>query len=149
VRTYSPKTSEIERNWYLIDAEGKTLGRLASAVANLLRGKTKPQFTPHLDCGDYVIVINAEKVKVTGKKEHQKVYRRHSGYPHGLKEESLSSLRERRPVAIIERAVRGMIPHTRLGDHQFTNLKVYAGSEHPHEAQQAKPYDLGTLKPAK
>lgn len=142
LRTFSPKLNEIDRHWLIVDAEGKTLGRLASVVANLLRGKNKPQFTPHVDCGDFVVVINAEKIKVTGKKEAQKVYRRHSGFPHGFKEESLRALRERRPEAIIERAVRGMIPHTRLGDVQFTNLKVYAGSEHPHEAQQPKPYEL-------
>jgi len=144
VRTHCPKAHEIERHWYIIDASDKTLGRLASAVANLLRGKTKPEFTPHMDLGDYVIVINAKKVKVTGKKEYQKLYRRHSGFPHGFKEESLRALRDRRPVAIIERAVRGMIPHSRLGDRQFTNLKVYADAEHPHEAQLPKPYDLTT-----
>jgi len=142
VNTYCPKAEEITRSWYVVDAEGKTLGRLATEVANLLRGKTKPEFTPHMDCGDFVIVVNAEKVKVTGKKETQKLYRRHSGYPHGFKEETLASLRQRRPVAIIERAVRGMIPHTRLGDHQFTNLKVYEGPNHPHQAQQPKSYEL-------
>lgn len=140
--TYSPKIQELDRHWLIIDANGKTLGRLATEVANLLRGKHKPTFTPHVDCGDFVIVINAEKILVSGKKENQKFYRRHSGFPHGFKEESLRHLRERRPVAIIERAVRGMIPHSRLGDHQFTNLKVYAGAEHPHEAQQPKPYEL-------
>lgn len=140
--TYSPKIQELDRHWLIIDANGKTLGRLATEVANLLRGKHKPTFTPHVDCGDFVIVINAEKILVSGKKENQKFYRRHSGFPHGFKEESLKHLRERRPVAIIERAVRGMIPHSRLGDHQFTNLKVYAGTEHPHEAQQPKPYEL-------
>jgi large subunit ribosomal protein L13 len=149
VRTYSPKIEEIERNWYVVDAEGKTLGRLATAVANLLRGKTKPQFTPHLDCGDYVIVVNAEKIVVTGKKENQKFYRRHSGFPGGFKEESLRALRARRPVAILERAIRGMMPHTRLGDHQFTNLKVYAGPEHPHESQKAKAYDVVSLRAVK
>ena len=146
LRTFSPKLSDIDRRWLIIDANGKTLGRLASEVANLLRGKNKPEFTPNLDCGDFVVVINAEKVKVTGKKETKKVYRRHSGFPHGFKEESLRSLRERRPEAIIERAVRGMIPHSRLGDRQFTNLKVYAGSEHPHEAQQPKPFELAVGK---
>jgi len=142
VQTYSPKLSEIERSWHVIDADGKTLGRLSTEVANLLRGKNKPEFAPHLDCGDYVIIINAEKIKVSGKKEDQKLYRHHTGFPHGFKEENLRTLRERRPEAIIERAVRGMIPHTRLGDHQITNLKVYAGAEHPHEAQQPKPYEL-------
>lgn len=142
MQTYSPKLSEIERSWHVIDADGKTLGRLSTEVANLLRGKNKPEFAPHLDCGDYVIIINAEKIKVSGKKEDQKLYRHHTGFPHGFKEENLRTLRERRPEAIIERAVRGMIPHTRLGDHQITNLKVYAGAEHPHEAQQPKPYEL-------
>jgi large subunit ribosomal protein L13 len=142
VQTYSPKLSEIERHWYVIDANGKTLGRLATAVANILRGKNKPEFAPHLDCGDFVVIVNAEKVRVTGKKELQKVYRHHSGFPHGFKEETLRSLKARRPEAVIEKAVRGMIPHTRLGDKQINNLKVYAGSEHPHEAQQPKPYEL-------
>jgi large subunit ribosomal protein L13 len=142
VQTYSPKLSEIQRQWYVIDAEGKTLGRLSTVVADLLRGKTKPEFAPYLDCGDYVVIINAEKIKVTGKKETQKLYRHHSGFPHGFKEETLRSLRERKPEAILEKAIRGMIPHNRLGDHQITNLKVYAGPEHPHEAQQPKPYEI-------
>jgi large subunit ribosomal protein L13 len=142
VNTYCPKVEEITRNWYIVDADGKTLGRLSTEVANLLRGKNKPEFTPHVDCGDFVIIINAEKVKVTGRKETQKLYRSHSGFPHGFKEETLESLRRRRPIAIVERAIRGMIPHTRLGDHQFTNLKVYAGSEHPHQAQKPAVYEL-------
>ncbi len=142
MQTYSPKLSEIQRQWYVIDAEGKTLGRLSTVVADLLRGKTKPEFAPYLDCGDYVVIINAEKIKVTGKKETQKLYRHHSGFPHGFKEETLRSLRERKPEAILEKAIRGMIPHNRLGDHQITNLKVYAGPEHPHEAQQPKPYEI-------
>lgn len=142
MKTYSAKPGEIEGQWHLIDAEGQVLGRLATEVANLLRGKTKPEFTPHVDCGDFVVVINAEKVVVTGKKEEQKLYRRHSGFPGGFKEETLKALRARKPVDIIEKAVRGMIPHTRLGDHQFTKLKVYAGAEHPHGAQQPKPLKL-------
>jgi large subunit ribosomal protein L13 len=142
VNTFCPKAEEITRQWFVIDADGKTLGRLSTEVANLLRGKTKPEFTPHVDCGDFVIIVNAEKIKVTGKKETQKLYRRHSGYPGGFKEESLAALRERRPVVILERAIRGMIPHTRLGDHQFTNLKVYEGPNHPHQAQQPKAYEL-------
>jgi len=144
VKTYSAKPHEIEQQWYLVDADGQTLGRLSTQIANILRGKNKPEFTPHVDCGDFVVVINAEKVKVTGNKEEDKLYRRHSGYPHGFKEESLRHLRERRPVAIIERAVRGMLPHTRLGDRQFTKLKVYAGNEHPHDAQQPKELKLET-----
>ncbi len=143
MKTYSAKPQEIAGQWYVVDAEGQVLGRMATQIANLLRGKTKPEYTPHVDCGDFVVVINAEKVKVTGKKETAKVYRHHSGYPHGFKEETLKSLRERRPTVIIEKAVRGMLPHTRLGDHLFTKLKVYAGSEHPHAAQQPKELKLG------
>lgn len=140
--TYCPSTEDLKREWHLIDADGKTLGRLACEVANLLRGKNKPEFTPHLDCGDFVVIINAEKVAVTGKKEVNKFYYRHSGFPHGFKAESLQALRQRRPEAIIERAVKGMLPHTRLGDRQFTKLNVYTGGEHPHKAQQPKVYEL-------
>ncbi len=142
MNTHCPKVEEITSNWYVVDASGKMLGRLATEVANLLRGKNKPQFTPHLDCGDFVIIINAEKIAVSGKKETQKIYYRHSGFPHGFKQETLKALRERRPEAIVERAIRGMLPHTRLGDHQFTKLKVYAGSEHSHAAQNPKVYEL-------
>jgi len=136
VKTYLAKDGDIADKWFVVDAEGKTLGRLATRVADILRGKNKPQFTPNVDTGDFVIIINAEKIKVTGKKETQKVYSRHSGFPHGFKQETLKSLRERRPTAIVERAVKGMLPHTRLGARQFTKLKVYAGGEHPHSAQQ-------------
>ena len=122
MKTYCPKSDEVTREWLVVDAEGKTLGRLAAEVANLLRGKHKPEFTPHVDCGDFVVVVNAEKIQVSGKKETDKFYRRHSGFPGGFKEESLAHLRQRRPIAIIERAVRGMLPHTRLGDQQFTKL---------------------------
>ncbi|MGH9550012.1 MAG: 50S ribosomal protein L13 [Candidatus Angelobacter sp.] len=142
MNTYCPKAEEITRKWYVIDANGKTLGRLATEVANILRGKTKPEFTPHVDCGDFVIVVNAENIKVTGRKETQKLYRRHSGFPHGFKEETLQSLRQRQPQKIVERAVKGMLPHTTLGAHQFTKLKVYVGPNHPHEAQQPQPYEL-------
>lgn len=142
MNTYCPKAEELPRQWHLIDADGVTLGRLATEVANIIRGKNKPEFTPHVDCGDFVIVINAEKIKVSGKKEVQKVYHRHSGFPGGHKVESLQALRQRRPAAVIERAVKGMLPHTRLGDHQFTKLNVYAGPEHPHQAQQPKPYTI-------
>jgi large subunit ribosomal protein L13 len=142
VNTYSPTAAEITRTWHLIDAEGKTLGRLSTEVAALLRGKHKPEFTPHVDCGDFVVIINAEKIGVTGKKELQKHYYRHSGFPHGFKDETLKALRDRKPEAILEKSIRGMLPHTRLGDHQFTKLKVYAGAEHPHEAQQPKVYEL-------
>jgi large subunit ribosomal protein L13 len=136
VKTYLAKDGDITDKWFVVDAEGKTLGRLATRVADILRGKNKPQFTPNVDTGDFVIIINAEKIRVTGKKETQKVYSRHSGFPHGFKQETLKSLRERRPTAIVERAVKGMLPHTRLGARQFTKLKVYAGTEHPHAAQQ-------------
>ncbi len=136
MKTYIAKDGEVAEKWFVVDAEGKTLGRLATRVADILRGKTKPQFTPHVDLGDFVIIINAEKIKVSGKKETQKLYSRHSGFPHGFKQETLKSLRDRRPTAIIERAVKGMLPHTRLGARQFTKLKVYAGVEHPHAAQQ-------------
>lgn len=142
MKTYVPKADEVTRQWYVIDADGKTLGRLSTEVANLLRGKTKPEFTPHVDCGDFVIIVNAEKVKVTGRKEIQKVYYRHSGFPHGFKQETLQSLRQRRPTVIIEKAIRGMLPHTRLGDQQFTHLNVYEGPNHPHQAQQPKTYEL-------
>jgi len=138
--TYSAKPRETEAKWYLIDAEGETLGRIATVIANLLRGKHKPEFTQHVDTGDFVVVINAEKIKVTGKKETQKFYYRHSGYPGGFREESLKDLRERRPEEIIMRAVKGMLPKKTLGASQLTKLKVYAGSEHPHAAQQPIDY---------
>lgn len=136
VKTYCPKPEEITREWLVVDAEGKTLGRVACEVASILRGKHKPEYTPHVDCGDFVVVVNAEKIQVSGKKETQKLYRHHSGFPGGFKEETLAHLRARKPIAIIEKAVRGMLPHSRLGDRQFTKLKVYAGPEHPHSAQQ-------------
>lgn len=142
MKTYSAKPAEVQRAWHIIDAEGKVLGRLAVEVANILRGKNKPEFTPHVDCGDFVVIINAEKIKVTGRKEIQKVYYRHSGHPQGFKQETLASLRQRKPEAIIERAVKGMLPHTTLGREQFTKLKVYAGAEHPHEAQKPQVYAL-------
>jgi len=127
--------NETGRPWRLIDAEGKILGRLAVEIANALRGKDKPTFTPNQDCGDFVVVINAEKFKVTGKKESQKVYHRHSGYPGGHKQETLGSLKARRPEEVIRRVVKGMLPHNRLSDRLITKLKIYAGSEHPHSAQ--------------
>ena len=142
MKTYSAKPGEVEREWLEIDASGKTLGRLAVEVTNILRGKHKPEFTPHVDCGDFVVIINAEKIKVSGSKEEVKTYKRHSGYPGGFKEESLSSLRSRKPTAIIEKAVKGMLPHTSLGRQQFTKLKVYAGPEHPHKAQNPRQHQL-------
>ena len=134
-KTSTPSLTTIKRNWFLVDAEGKTLGRLASEIANVLRGKNKPSFTPHLDTGDFVIVVNAEKIEVSGKKTSQKLYRRHSGRPGGMKVEKFETLRDRIPERIIEQAVKGMLPHNSLGRQQFKKLKVYKGSEHPHDAQ--------------
>ena len=134
-KTSTPSLTAIKRNWFLVDADGQTLGRLASEIANVLRGKNKPSFTPHLDTGDFVIVVNAEKIEVSGKKASQKLYRRHSGRPGGMKIEKFETLRDRIPERIIEQAVKGMLPHNSLGRQQFKKLKVYKGSEHPHDAQ--------------
>ena len=134
-KTSTPSLTSIKRNWFLVDAKGQTLGRLASEIANVLRGKNKPSFTPHLDTGDFVIVVNAEKIEVSGKKASQKLYRRHSGRPGGMKIEKFETLRDRIPERIIEQAVKGMLPHNSLGRQQFKKLKVYKGSEHPHDAQ--------------
>ena len=134
-KTSTPSLTTINRNWFLVDAKGQTLGRLASEIANVLRGKNKPSFTPHLDTGDFVIVVNAEKIEVSGKKASQKLYRRHSGRPGGMKIEKFETLRDRIPERIIEQAVKGMLPHNSLGRQQFKKLKVYKGSEHPHDAQ--------------
>ena len=135
MKTYSAKPLEVERKWYLIDAEDEILGRLATRVANILRGKNKPEYTPNVDTGDFVIVINADKVRVTGKKETEKIYYHHTGYPGGLKSASVKELREKDARLLIEKAVKGMLPHNTLGAEQFTKLKVYNGSEHPHAAQ--------------
>jgi large subunit ribosomal protein L13 len=135
MKTYSPKAREITRDWHVVDAAGQTLGRLAAEVASLLRGKHKPTYSPHLDMGDYVVVVNSEKIRVTGRKRQQKMYYRHTMYPGGLKVESLEKLLARHPTRVIERAVRGMLPHTRLGRALYRHLKVYAGPDHPHEAQ--------------
>ena len=135
MKSYIAKPAELERKWYVIDAEDKTLGKIASEVASILRGKKKPIYTPHVDTGDYVIVINAEKVRVTGKKEEQKIYKSHSGYPGGLKETTLRELRAKKPEEIIRHAVKGMMPKGKLGRQMFKKLKVYAGPEHPHTAQ--------------
>ena len=134
-KTTTPAIASISRNWFLVDAENKTLGRLATEITNVLRGKNKPSFTPHLDTGDFVIVVNAEKIEVSGKKASQKLYRRHSGRPGGMKIEKFETLRDRIPERIIEQAVKGMLPHNSLGRQQFKKLKVYKGSEHPHDAQ--------------
>jgi large subunit ribosomal protein L13 len=138
VKTYTVKKGDIKREWYMVDAQGKTLGRLASAIAKILRGKHKPIYVPHLDCGDYVIVINAEKVRVTGRKLDQKFYYRHSGYPGGIKSISLRDQLQKHPTRVLEAAVRGMLPKNRLGRAMIKKLKVYAGGSHPHQAQQPK-----------
>jgi large subunit ribosomal protein L13 len=137
-RTFSPKSADISRDWHVVDAEGKTLGRLASVIAATLRGKTKPTYAAHVDMGDFVVVINAEKIHVTGKKETDKFYYRHSNYPGGLKTTSLKEMRARHPERVLEMAIRGMLPKSSLGEKQFKKLKVYAGPEHPHAGQQPK-----------
>jgi len=145
-RTYTPRASDIERQWFVVDADGETLGRLASRVATLLSGKHKPGFATHMDTGDHVIVVNARKLVVTGDKLAAKSYARHSGYPGGFREERLGDLMARRPEEVIRRAVKGMLPRTKLGVQQLRKLKVYAGPEHPHEAQQ--PTTLTTGAPS-
>ena len=142
MKTYSAKPLEVERKWHLIDAEGQHLGRLAVVIANLLRGKHKPQYTPNVDTGDFVIVINADKIKVTGAKETDKIYYHHTGYPGGLRQASFKQLMEKDARMPIEKAVKGMLPHNTLGDEQFQKLKVYAGAEHPHAAQKPVAYEL-------
>jgi large subunit ribosomal protein L13 len=144
-KTYLPSQESIERNWYIVDANQQRLGRLASEVATILRGKNKPTFTPHLDTGDFVVVINAEKVEVTGKKRSQKLYRRHSGRPGGMKTETFEKLQARIPERIIEQAVKGMLPKNTLGRQLFTKLKVYAGGDHPHQAQSPQVLVINTL----
>ncbi len=141
MRSYSTKPGEIKRRWWLVDAEGKILGRLASEVAKILRGKHKPYFAPHLDTGDYVIVINAGKVRVTGKKMEEKIYYRHSGYPGGLRSRTLAEMMAQYPTRVIQQAVWGMLPHNRLGRAMMRKLKVYAGDSHPHEAQKPQPWE--------
>ncbi len=135
MKTFSAKKEEFTRKWYLIDAQNQVLGKVAEQAARLLRGKDKPQFTPHVDCGDHVIIINAEKVVLTGKKEDRKTYTSYSGYVGGQKTETVRQVRQRHPELIVERAVRGMIPHNRLGREIYRKLRVYAGPEHQHEAQ--------------
>ncbi len=134
-KTSTPSIDSIERQWYLVDAQDQTLGRLATEVASILRGKNKPTFTPHLDTGDFVVVVNAEKIRVTGNKAEQKLYRRHSGRPGGMKVETFNALKNRLPERIVEKAIKGMLPHNALGRQLFRKLKVYRGSEHPHAAQ--------------
>jgi large subunit ribosomal protein L13 len=141
-KVYVTKKEDVQRKWYVVDAAGQTLGRLASQVAHVLRGKHKPVYSPSVDVGDYVIVVNAEKIQVTGRKLDQKMYYRYSGYPGGLKELTLRNLLKKHPTRVIEHAVRGMLPKNRLGRRMFKHLKVYAGPEHPHEAQQPQPLEL-------
>lgn len=141
MRTYSAKPDAVRRNWYLVDATNKNLGRLACEIAIRLRGKHKPEFTPHVDTGDYIVVINAEKISVTGKKQSDKVYHHYSGYPGGLKSVNFEKMIEKSPERIIEIAVKGMMPKGPLGRAMFSKLKVYAGTEHPHTAQQPQPIE--------
>ena len=142
MKTISLKKSEISKEWWVVNAEDQILGRLASKIAQILRGKHKPNFTPHMDMGDFVIVVNAEKIKVTGNKGKDKTYFRHTGYPGGVKETSLDLLRRKRPESILMNAVKGMLPHNRLGRSIISNLKVYSGVEHPHAAQTPKNLDI-------
>jgi large subunit ribosomal protein L13 len=139
MKTYSAKPKELEQRWYLVDADGQTLGRLATRSADTLRGKRKPEYTPHIDTGDFVVVVNAEKIAVTGKKREDKIYYRHSGYPGGLRQRTLGEELARRPTEVLRKAVKGMLPRNRLARRQLTKLKVYAGPEHPHEAQNPSP----------
>jgi large subunit ribosomal protein L13 len=141
MKTFVAKPSNRQRDWLLVDASGKTLGRLATQIADMLRGKRKPEYTPHIDTGDFVVVVNAEKIHVTGNKRASKMYRHHSGYPGGLRTRSLNDMLERRPEEVIRIAVKGMLPRNRLARQQLGKLKVYAGPEHPHEAQQPKPVE--------
>jgi len=142
VDTYMAKPAEVERKWYVIDAADQTLGRLSSEVASILRGKHKPTYTPHVDTGDFVIIVNASKIKLSGDKLNQKKLRWHTGYPGGLKEMDYATLLQRKPEKAIEAAVKGMLPHNRLGDRMFKKLKVYRGSEHPHQAQKPEVREL-------
>ena len=139
--TYMPKPGEVAANWHVVDATDQVLGRLASKIALILQGKNKPTYTPHVDTGDFVVVINAEKIAVTGSKLDDKMYYRHSGYPGGLKERPLRQQLERRPTEVLRKAVKGMLPRNRLARQQITKLKIYAGPEHPHEAQNPKPLE--------
>jgi large subunit ribosomal protein L13 len=142
-KTYSPKVGEIERNWYVVDAAGLTLGRLSTVVARVLTGKNKPQYAPHIDTGDFVVVVNAERTVLTGNKETDKIYYRHSTKPGSLKQATAAEVRQKKPTMLIEKAVWGMLPKNKLGRAQLRKLKVYAGPEHPHAAQQPAPLAIG------
>ncbi len=148
-KTHLPTANNNEAKWYIVDAADQRLGRLSSQIAMILRGKNKPTFTPHIDTGDFVIVINAEKIQVTGKKSSQKIYRRHSGRPGGMKTETFAKLQVRIPERILEQAVKGMLPKNSMGRHLFTKLNVYAGTEHPHAAQKPEVLDINTIPGAK
>jgi large subunit ribosomal protein L13 len=142
MKTYVATPANRQRDWYVVDAQGKTLGRLATQIADALRGTRKPEYTPHCDTGDFIVVVNAEKVRVTGNKSADKLYYRHSGYPGGIRSRTLGEMLERRPEEVIRRAVKGMLPRNRLGRQQLRKLKVYAGSDHPHEAQKPKQMEV-------
>ena len=142
MKSFIERPQNVERKWYVVDCEGQTLGKVASKVAAVLRGKHKPTFTPHVDCGDYVIVINAEKVAVTGKKRAEKIYKKHTGYPGGLREITFDKLQQKKPEEIIRHAVKGMLPDGKLGRQMFKKLKVYAGAEHPHTAQKPETLEI-------
>ncbi len=144
MKTYQANAQDRERGWQIVDAEGKTLGRLATQIANVLRGKNKPTYTPHVDVGDFVIVVNAEKIAVTGDKREKKLYWRHSGYPGGIRSRTLGDLLEKRPEEVIRKAVKGMLPRNRLARQQLRKLKVYAGPEHPHQAQKPEQLEIET-----
>jgi large subunit ribosomal protein L13 len=144
MRTYQATPQDRERVWYVVDADGKTLGRLATQIADVLRGKRKPTYTPHVDVGDFVIVVNAEKVAVTGDKREKKLYWRHSGYPGGIRSRTLGDLLEKRPEEVIRKAIKGMLPRNRLARQQLRKLKVYAGPEHPHQAQKPEQLEIET-----
>ncbi len=141
-KSYTPRAGDIERSWYVVDADGKTLGRLASQIAHVLRGKHKPAYSPHMDLGDHIVVINAEKIRVTGRKAEQKVYHRHTGYPGGLRTTTYEEMLNKHPDRILRTAVKGMMPNNVLGRQMFKKLRIYAGPEHEHAAQQPKPLDL-------
>ncbi|MFZ5757843.1 MAG: 50S ribosomal protein L13 [Pseudomonadota bacterium] len=143
MKTFSAKAHEVKRDWFVIDADGKTLGRMATEIAHRLRGKHKPEYTPHVDTGDYIVVINAGKIRVTGAKATDKVYYRHTEYPGGIREETFEKLVARKPERVIEIAVKGMLPHNPLGRAMLRKLKVYAGAEHPHTAQQPRELNVG------
>ena len=144
MKTWTAKPHEVERRWFVVDAEGKTLGRLATQIADTLRGKSKAEYTPHVDTGDFVVVVNAEKIAVTGKKLDDKIYFRHSGYPGGLRQRTLREQLDRRPTEVLRKAVKGMLPRNRLARAQIRKLKIYVGPEHPHEAQAPKELELMT-----